>query len=202
MAFETDRVLIGQVTKLDCPELPWIKFFATYAPLIRHWIAECHLSSHDAEDLLGEIYLRLVRSLRSFVYDPRQRFRGWLRVVVRSSVSEFCRKTSVCKENEKSVGPAHVSAFPIQEYCRDSAEFESPLVEDISKRILAARSIIEEVRCRVHRRTWNAFYLTEIEGMDIAVVAKKLRMTVGNVCIARYRVRASLKKHGEDVACR
>ena len=57
----------------------WNEFTRQYGPLILAWCQQWGLQSADADDVSQNVLLKLAHHLRSFVYDPRRRFRGFLR---------------------------------------------------------------------------------------------------------------------------
>ncbi len=60
----------------------WERFVSLYTPLIYTWGRHVGLQQQDAADLVQEVFLKLVKVLPSFTYDPhRGGFRRWLRTV-------------------------------------------------------------------------------------------------------------------------
>ena len=60
-------------------ETAWASFVDRYAPAIFHWIQSHGLQDSDAADVTQEVMLKILRSIRTFEYDPaRGKFRGWL----------------------------------------------------------------------------------------------------------------------------
>ena len=52
----------------------------------------------------------------------------------------------------------------------------------------------ERVRSRVNETTWQAFWLTAMEGQNVPSVAEQLGITSGNVYAAKFRVTARIQK--------
>jgi hypothetical protein len=59
-----------------------------------------------------------------------------------------------------------------------------------------AHQAAERVRGRVRPHTWQAYWLTAIEGWPAAEAAAKLRMTVAAVYVATNRVGTMLRAEG------
>jgi RNA polymerase sigma-70 factor (ECF subfamily) len=57
----------------------------------------------------------------------------------------------------------------------------------------------ERVRGRFTETTWRAFWLTGVEGQEIASVAETLGLTPGAAYIARSRVMALLRREIDQV---
>src|SRR5262245_38220683 len=59
----------------------WSRFVALYTPLIYAWACRARLQEQDAQDLVQDVFITLLRVLPKFTYDPEQSFRRWLRTV-------------------------------------------------------------------------------------------------------------------------
>ena len=60
----------------------WNEFAQQYGRLILAWCQQWGLQSADADDVSQNVLLKLAHHLRSFVYDPGRRFRGFLRTML------------------------------------------------------------------------------------------------------------------------
>ncbi len=65
--------------------------FEAYGPRLYGYFFRATSSHHDAEDLLGEMMLRLVKRLKS--YDDRGRFEPWLFRIAANMVRDRIRRT-------------------------------------------------------------------------------------------------------------
>jgi RNA polymerase sigma factor (sigma-70 family) len=92
---ETQAYLRGRYrhqTPRPGEEEAWGRFYATYAPLLSHWLLHYHLSYHDLSDCLQDALAEVVRKLPSFVSDGTQRgLCSWLRVIARAKAADFFR---------------------------------------------------------------------------------------------------------------
>ena len=80
------------------------------------------------------------------------------------------------------------------EQARDSAESISDVFEVAYRQQLLIRAA-EAIQAEFRETTWQAFWLSYIEGLPIADVAERLGVSVGSVYVSRSRiVRATQNK--------
>jgi RNA polymerase sigma-70 factor (ECF subfamily) len=60
-----------------------------YGPQIHAWCRRWGLQETDARDVTQTVLLQLASKLRTFTYDPAQRFRGWLKTLTHHAWSDF-----------------------------------------------------------------------------------------------------------------
>jgi RNA polymerase sigma-70 factor (ECF subfamily) len=182
-SFDRWRTHSSLLIRLHDPEdqAAWVEFDNRYRPMIRRW---CHRwFPHDTEDLVQEVFTRLVSSLRDFQYQPSKgRFRGYLKTVTNRLMAEM-------KERVRPVLAEGERVLDQEEARRDlwerlAAEYDLELLE-------IAR---ERVRGRVAERTWSAYVETAERGRTPAEVALELGMRVGTVYQARYSVLTELRR--------
>ena len=194
----TDAQLLREMREAGA-ELPWQKFIDTYHGLILRWAQRANFTHEEASDLVGDVYLRLVPRMREFIYDPRRRFRGWLRKVVRSAIADACeRRERQCGRGCGSTGLGRrLEQIPVAD---EMGELEESFQADFSARLRTARRIVGRVRQRVQRRTWQAFELTALRNVEPAEAADRLGMPIGSVYVARCRVRAMLQREADHLS--
>jgi len=56
----------------------WDRFVRLFLPLLDRWLHALHVPESEADDVLQEVFLVLVRRLPTFHYDPDKSFRCWL----------------------------------------------------------------------------------------------------------------------------
>ena len=59
---------------------------------------------------------------------------------------------------------------------------------------------VRRARARVEDRTWEAYRLTELEGLSGAEAAARIGMQVAQVYVAKRRVQLLLREEGERLA--
>lgn len=73
-------------------EAAWVRFFALYTPAIRRF-AEYNDSTHDPDDVVQDVYMKLVEVMRSGKYRPeRAKFRTFLAMLIRHELIALYRK--------------------------------------------------------------------------------------------------------------
>jgi len=166
-------------------EAAWRTFLESYKPLIYRWCCRKGLKHHQAEDVTAEVLAKLVPALRTFTYDPARRFRSWLSEWVNHAIFDIWRRErptlplpdDVQDPDEDGVGPGK-------------------LPEDLERELCLAELVVERVKKLVKPHTWQAFWLTAIQGMRGKDVARELHLTVANVFVARMRVNRLLGREG------
>ena len=165
----------------------WGDFVATYGPTVVQWCRRHGLQHADAHDVAQNVLVRFWRHAGNFRYDPSQRFRGYLRRMVVSAVSDWSQSR---REDRLATGhcavQAVLSSIPAREDLVRHVEetFDLELLE----------AAMHEVEIRVQPRTWQAFRLQAIEHVPADEVAARLGMTVGNAYRAKSVILGLLKR--------
>jgi RNA polymerase sigma-70 factor (ECF subfamily) len=161
----------------------WQRFVDLYAPLIFFWGRGQGLSATDSADLVQEVMAILVVKLPQFEYDPKRRFRGWLRTVTINKAKDLhrqntARPSSGHDEAIQSVTVANnVNLF-------DEAEYRNFL----------ANRALELMKAEFRDQSWQACWKHVVEGTKAAEVARELGISVNMVYLAKSRVLTRLRE--------
>ncbi len=172
----------------------WRTFLDHYQTLIGDWCRRLGLNHTDIEEVSAAVLAKLVEGIRT--YDPARRFRAWLRTVVHNEVRDLRRRRGR-RPGDWASGDSNVRAqldnleAPEEDLaCRLEAEVQE--VRQMARRIAAA------VQARVQPHTWQAFELTEAEGLPAEEVAHRLGMSLAAVYKARHRVLGLLRDEAAE----
>ena len=73
-------------------EASWVRFFDLYTPAIRRFV-EWNAHVHDPDDVVEEVYLKLVEIIRAGKYNPdKARFRTFLALLIRRQLITLYRQ--------------------------------------------------------------------------------------------------------------
>jgi RNA polymerase sigma-70 factor (ECF subfamily) len=170
----------------------WAEFVDIYAPLIYGYALKQGLQDADAADLTQEVLGAVARSAARLDYDPtRGTFRGWLFRVVRNELADL---GAARKRHRPGSGDTAVK--------RRLEEHPAPTQDEVAawereyERQLFARAC-DQVRRDFQESTWQAFWLTAIQGKSGKEVAGVLGLTTAAVYLAKRRVTERLKQQIE-----
>jgi RNA polymerase sigma-70 factor (ECF subfamily) len=192
----TSPTLLRELAGPGDPDRAWRAFLERYLPLIRDKCRHMGLQHADVEEVSAAVLSRLVETMQTFVYDPRYRFRGWLRKVVANAVRNYRRQGARHPGDRASGSPeTHriLMGLAARQGLDDLAETLGGVLEDD---LALAHQAADRVRARVKPHTWQAFWLTAIEGWPAAKAAAKLGMTIAAVYVATNRVGTMLRAEG------
>jgi len=164
----------------------WDEFVARYGPQIESWCRRWGLQAADAQDVTQMVLLRLAAKLRTFVYDPAQKFRGWLKTLARHAWSDF-----VTDRQRSTQGSGRSDVFEVLHSVPARDDFERRLGEAFDMELLQIATA--KVHEQVEAHTWEAFQLTALEGLSGAEAAARLGMAVANVFKANNNVQHRLR---------
>jgi RNA polymerase sigma-70 factor (ECF subfamily) len=166
----------------------WEEFVALYAPLVYRFARRRGLQDADASDLCQQVLQVVSQSARRLDYDPsRGSFRGWLLTVTRNIlINTLKRKNHQPIATGETSFQQRLDAQPAPQ-----VSDESIWEQEYQRSRLAWAA--EKVRPRFEDTTWQAFWLTAVEGERPRDVAQALGLSVGAVHIAKSRVIARLK---------
>jgi RNA polymerase sigma-70 factor (ECF subfamily) len=172
----------------------WELFASIYEPLVYRLARASGFQDADAREIVQEVLVTVSRAVERWQPDlDRGRFRDWLFRIARNLMIKFLTRR---KHRPIGTGDSAIAELLLQQVdpaCEESALEETALF-DLEYRREIFRWAADQVRLQVKENTWQAFWLTSIEGRTTADVACELDMSIGAVHIARSRVRSRLRK--------
>jgi RNA polymerase sigma-70 factor (ECF subfamily) len=180
----------------------WAEFVAIYTPLIDRLARSKGLQPADAADLAQEIFRTVAGAIDRFDPDPaRGSFRGWLFRIARNLMINLLAARRV---RPQATGDSDVQELLERVAAPDGAE---TALFDAEYRRWILLWAADQVRGDFRQSTWQAFWLTAVEGQAPTAAAQASGISVGAVYIARSRVMARLKVvieqiEGESVSSR
>ena len=183
----TDPSLLERLRSDPTDEAAWDEFVCRYGPVIHAWCARWKLPSRDADEVIQDVLVKLVRRMRGFRYDPRRSFRAYLKTVARYTWAEFLENRSDLSGHLEN-GEREVILDEIP--ARD--DLARTLEEAFDLEMLGKASAL--VASRVKPHTWEAFRLQAIDGIPARETARRLGLKVGLVYQAKANVLAMLRE--------
>jgi RNA polymerase sigma-70 factor (ECF subfamily) len=183
---ETRVSLIVRLKDRDDQEA-WGEFLEIYRPLV-YRLATCKgLQDADAEDVVQQVFGSVARAVDRWRPDSaRATFRTWLTTIARNAIINALTR----RAPDRASGNTSDREL-LADYAAETADSRVLLTE--SRREIfqwAARRAREEFE----PHTWDAFWLTAVEGHDVAEVAEATGKKPGAVYAARSRVMKRLKQ--------
>lgn len=173
-------------------EIAWAEFARLYTPLIYRVARQSGLQDADASLVAQDVLITVARTIHRFEYDRAYgSFRGWLKVVTRSRLSDFLRA-----QGRHVQGSGDTVVLRVLD---DQADPSQPDLWEREYRRSLFEWAAERIRCEFEEKTWQAFWQTSVDGRETADVAGALGTSVGAVYIARSRVIARLRREVEEI---
>jgi RNA polymerase sigma factor (sigma-70 family) len=171
----------------------WGQFVELYAPVVYGFARKRGLQDADAADLMQEVFRSVAGAAGRLEYDPKRgSFRGWLYTVTRNKIYTFLDSqrrqvrgsgdSGAQQRLEEQAHPDGTDDVWDQEYERSAFEWAA-----------------ERVRGEFQEATWQAFWLTAVEGQSAKDVGRRLGMSPGAVYVAKSRVIARLREEVREL---
>jgi RNA polymerase sigma-70 factor (ECF subfamily) len=158
-------------------------------PLINKWCRSV-TDSHDREEILQEVFKSLFSSIGAFEQREGKSFRGWLRMITSNKIRDFFRQR---KEKPHAVG-GDVFQKLLDQMIHDMNHDD----EDDADTLLW--QAIEQMRGSFSKHVFEAFWLSEVEGLSASEIQKKLGTNPNAIRTAKCRVRQRLRQVYGDLA--
>jgi len=164
----------------------WVEFCAIYEPTTFQIARKYGLQDADAREVTQEVLLIVSRKIHAFDISRDGRFRGWIARIARNAAVDLLRrrKTTAVGGSDFARRLSEVPNLVSQD---EREDFET------EARRQQFRWAADQVRHQVSEKTWQAFWLSAVEGKPGEQVAKQLGMSVGAVYVARCRTLARVK---------
>jgi RNA polymerase sigma-70 factor (ECF subfamily) len=182
--FTTSLTLIGRLREPADAEA-WAQFVALYAPLLRAWVRPLCAQDADADDVLQEVLVVVVRRLPEFAHNRRMgAFRTWLKAVAANKLGDHLRSDAR--------RPAGSPDLVLAQLADPSSELSREWDRQHARHL--AHALLQRIRHEFEPATWDAFHRVAMLGEPTAAVAAALGKTANAVMIARSRVLARLRE--------
>ena len=166
----------------------WFEFTEIYRPVVFRLARRRGLQHADADDLVQQVFSAVARVIDNWKVDPRRgRFRTWLSRVATNAILNALTRGSP----DRGSGDSRLQDLLDAQPTVDGPA--SDLVR-IEHRREVFRWAARQIRPEFQPDTWDAFWLTAVEGRDVADVARERGRTCGAVYAARSRVMRRLKE--------
>jgi RNA polymerase sigma factor (sigma-70 family) len=171
----------------------WVDFVTRYDPVIRLNCRRFRLSAENVDELSQRVWIDLARRMRTFRYDPRKTFRGWLRRLCEWRAIDLLRKKNtdplqLLEDQSSESLPVEASA---EIEAEEDGAGERPLLLHLADEVQNA------VRRRVDERTWQVFWNVAVLGQSVRETADAAGISYYAAFAAQRRVREMLRQEGQ-----
>ena len=185
----TSLSLLDRARHHDEPS--WQRLVTLYGPVVEHWCRRGGARPEDAADLAQEVFLAVSQGLERFERRGPGSFRAWVRGITRHKLLDCYRQA------ERQAAAAGGSTA--LERLLDIPDPQTGPDEDADEMSGLYRRALDLIRGEFEERTWQAFWLTAIEGRSPANLAAELGMTPTAIRQAKSRVLRRLKQEVGDL---
>ncbi len=165
----------------------WNRFVEIYEPLLFRLARSKGFQTADAEDFVQEALTAISRAIGRWVIEEnRGKFRVWLFRIAQNLAANFLTRP---KHKRLGSGDSQVARLlnELPANQGSSSDFQREYQRELF------RWAAENVREQVSEKQWKAFWLTSVENLEIGEVATELKMSVGSIYIARFRITARIR---------
>src|SRR5262245_34457770 len=169
-------------------ESAWREFVAIYEPLVYRLARQRGWQDADARELSQEVLVAVANAIDRWDADPSKgSFRGWLFRIARNLMINYWKRNL---RHPAALGGSELVDLLAAQPARENAD--SQWFDQEYRRELF-RWTAEQIRGEFRESTWDAFWLTCVDGRPIGNVAAQLGISLGAAYVARSRVMARLK---------
>ncbi len=169
----------------------WQELIDLYGPVIYGFARKRGLQDADAADLVQDVLRSVSSAIGRLDYDRKHgTFRGWLFTITRNKVFNFL---SARRIRPQGTGDTTTN----QRLAEEPAASDGSDAWELEYQRRLASLAMERVKGEFHDNTWQAFWLTAVEGLSAAEVARRVGMSPGAIYVAKSRVLARLKDEVE-----
>ncbi len=160
----------------------WNEFVEIYRPLILRLARYKGMQDADADDVAQQVLAAVATAVQQRKHDPqRAKFRTWLGRVANNAILNGLTRRKPDRGSGDSALLALLNAH------KSHSGPDSDLLR-LEYRREVFRWAARQVRKEFHQTTWDAFWLTAVEGHTVETVAQQLAKNQGAIYAARSRV--------------
>ena len=180
----TSTKLLRRLREQPIDQAAWAEFVARYGKKIYSWCRRWNLQDADAADVTQAVLLKLAQVMRNFVYNPSGSFCGWLRTLTHHAWRDLVKR----RRQFTVRGSGTQEGLQTVEMRCNFANPDAALDREVFEYAM------DRVRQRVHRRTWDVFHLTALDGLSGPEAATRLGVPLATVYKAKSNVQKLLQE--------
>src|SRR5213596_4319898 len=174
-------------------QLRWQEFFDTYSKLIYSAARKSGLTDAEAQEVVQETVITVAKNIDKLKYDPAiGSFKGWLLQITRWRIADQFRKRE--PGNAKPLRSADDRLTATIERVPDSHAVDLDAVWEKEWQDNLFDAAIARVKKKVDPKQFQIFDCYVRKEWPAQKVAAQLRVSVGQVYLARHRISALIKK--------
>jgi RNA polymerase sigma factor (sigma-70 family) len=188
----TRRSLVDRLANWD-DQRRWQEFFDTYWKLIYSAARKSGLADAEAQEVVQETVITVAKNIDRLKYDPAVgSFKGWLLQITRWRIADQFRKREL--EGVKRTHLQDDRFTATIERVPDSRIVDLDAVWETEWKDNLLEAAIARVKRKIDPKQFQIFDCYVRKEWPAQKVAERLRVSVGQVYLARHRVAALLKK--------
>jgi len=188
----TRRSLVDRLVDWD-DRKHWQEFFDTYWKLIYSAARKSGLTDAEAQEVVQETVITVAKKIDKLKYDPAiGSFKGWLLQITRWRIVDQFRKREPGNAKRPRVGDDRLTATI--ERVPDSRVVDLDAVWEAEWKENLFAAAIARAKRKVDPKQFQIFDCYVRKEWPAQKVADQLRVSIGQVYLARHRVSAVLKK--------
>lgn len=188
----TRRSLVDRLGNWD-DQRKWQEFFDTYWKLIYSAARKAGLTEVEAQEVVQETVITVAKNVGKLRYDPAiGSFKGWLLNITRWRIADQFRKRLPEDARHRQSGDDRITGTMDRFADPGGQSIEQTWDEEWKQNLLAAA--ITRLKKKVDPKQFQIFDCYVQKEWPAQKVAERLRVSVGQVYLARHRIGALLKK--------
>ena len=166
----------------------WDEFVELYGPIVFRVARRRGMQVADAENLIQEVLMAVAQSVNQWLErTDRGSFRAWLLRIAHNETVDM-----VTARSTRKLGWDGEQGQRILEEVALRDDLSSFIELEYERAVFQWAA--DRVQQEVAQHTWQAFWLTEVEGMSVNDAAQMLGTRRGNIYFGRSRVMARIKE--------
>jgi len=171
----------------------WKVFFDTYWRLIYNTAVRSGLNDAEAQDVVQETVISVLKSMPTFVYDAgRGSFKGWLLNLTRWRILDHLRKKNLhnhsAHDDRSPTGTSEIERVPDP----SSLRLDEVWDKDWEQNLIEAAC--ERAKRKVDPKQYQVFDLYVFKNWPVSKVARTFGINAGQVYLIKHRIGAVVKK--------
>jgi len=163
----------------------WQDFTEIYSPVIHRTAKRMGLQTADAENVVQEVLLAVSKSIEPWLErGERSGFRPWLFRIARNKALDLLTR--------RATRPEYRSGIEWDDLVQRESSTASCWEQEYRWELFSRAAT--EIRRTASESTWQAFWLSTIEGRPIPQVAQSLGVREGVVYLSRCRIMDRIRK--------